>query len=91
LAITSDGCVLARHDGDIGYNDFIGARSDLERNWNRLLDVAGLTTDEPSSPSANTANASPHSDNPHNNSPESATVPGFSLPAFHPQCCELPG
>jgi len=46
LVITSDGCVLARHDGDIGYNDFIGARSDLERNWNRLLDVAGLTNDE---------------------------------------------
>ena len=46
LVITSDGCVLARHDGDIGYNDFIGARSDLERNWNLLLDVAGLTDDE---------------------------------------------
>ena len=46
LVITSDGCVLARHKGDIGYNDFIGARSDLERNWNRLLDVAGLTNGE---------------------------------------------
>jgi hypothetical protein len=46
LVITSDGSVLARHDGDIGYNDFIGARSDLERNWKRLLDVAGLTNDE---------------------------------------------
>lgn len=46
LVITSDGCVLARHDGDIGYNDFIGARSDLERNWNRLLDTAALSKDE---------------------------------------------
>jgi hypothetical protein len=46
LVITSDGCVLARHDGDIGYNDFIGSRSDLERNWNRLLAVAILTADE---------------------------------------------
>lgn len=46
LVITSDGCVLARHDGDIGYNDFIGARSDLERNWKRLLDVAELTDEE---------------------------------------------
>jgi hypothetical protein len=46
LVITSDGCVLARHVDDIGYNDFIGARSDLERNWKRLLDVAGLTKDE---------------------------------------------
>ena len=46
LVITSDGCVLARHDADIGYNDFIGSRSDLERNWKRLLDVAGLTNDE---------------------------------------------
>ena len=46
LVVTSDGCVLARHDGDIGYNDFIGARSDLERNWKRLLDVAGLTKNE---------------------------------------------
>ena len=46
LVITSDGCVLARHDDDIGYNDLVVARSDLERNWKRLLDVAGLTKDE---------------------------------------------
>ena len=46
LVITSDNCVLARHEGDIGCNDFIGARTDLERNWKRLLDVAGLTGDE---------------------------------------------
>ncbi len=46
LVIASDNCVLARHVGDIAYNDFIGARSDLERNWKRLLDVAGLTSDE---------------------------------------------
>jgi hypothetical protein len=46
LVITSDGCVLARHDDDIGYNDLVVARSDLERNWKRLLDVAGLTKTE---------------------------------------------
>ncbi len=46
LFITSDGCVLAWHNGDIGYNDFIGARSDFERNWEQLLDAAGLTDDE---------------------------------------------
>ncbi len=46
LAVTSDGCVLARHAGDIGFNDFLGARSDLECNWRRLLDVAGLNDEE---------------------------------------------
>ena len=46
LFLTCDGYVLAWHGDDIGCNDFIGARSDLERNWNRLLDVAGLTDDE---------------------------------------------
>lgn len=44
LYVTSDSCVLARHEGDIGANDFIGSLADLERNWTGLLDAAGLTT-----------------------------------------------
>jgi len=46
LVNTSDGYVLAQREGDIGYNDFIGTRLDLELNWERLLGVAGLTQDE---------------------------------------------
>ena len=46
LSLTCDGYVLAWHYDDIGCNDFIGARSDLERNWKRLLDVAELTDEE---------------------------------------------
>ena len=43
LAVTSDGHVLARHEGDCGCNDYLGTATDLEANWRRLLDVAGLT------------------------------------------------
>jgi hypothetical protein len=46
LVLTCDGYVLAWHGDDIGCNQFIGSRSDLERNWEGLLDVAGLTDDE---------------------------------------------
>ncbi len=46
LIVTSDGCVLGRRAGDIGYNDFFGARSDLEHNWEQLLDLAGLSEEE---------------------------------------------
>jgi len=46
LTVTSDGFVLGMHAGDIGFNDFIGARADLDRNWDRLLDAAELTPDE---------------------------------------------
>lgn len=46
LAITSDGCLLAQHEGDCGFNSFIGAHSDFRRNVDRLLLVAGLTTEE---------------------------------------------
>ena len=42
LHITSDGAVLARHDGDCGCNDFIGDVADLECNIHNLLAVAGL-------------------------------------------------
>ena len=44
--ISSDGFILARHDDDIGFNDFIGSMDDFTANWTRLLDVAGLTEDE---------------------------------------------
>ena len=46
LFLTCDGYVLGWHYDDVGCNDFIGARSDLERNWKRLLDLAELTDDE---------------------------------------------
>ena len=44
--IISDGVVLAREDGDIGYNSFIGAVEDLKRNVSNLLAAAGLTEQE---------------------------------------------
>jgi hypothetical protein len=46
LVVTSDGFVLAQHDGDVGDNDFMGQESDLLRNWKNLLDTAGLTPEE---------------------------------------------
>ena len=46
LCITIDGCLLARHDGDCGYNDFIGSASDLDRNIRGMAEVAGLTDKE---------------------------------------------
>jgi hypothetical protein len=46
MVVTSDGHILGRHDGDIGLNDFMGAESDLVRNWNNLLDCAGLDEEE---------------------------------------------
>ncbi len=46
ITITSDNCVLAMRQGDCGFNEFIGARSDLENNWAKLLDYAGLDEGE---------------------------------------------
>lgn len=46
LMVTSDGFVLASVKGDIGYNHFIGAESDLKDNWGRLLHIAALGHDE---------------------------------------------
>jgi hypothetical protein len=46
LMVTSDGHLLACHEGDCGCNDYLGWASDLEANWNRLLDVAGLSPAE---------------------------------------------
>jgi hypothetical protein len=46
LVVTSDGFVLAEHVGEVGANDFFGEESDLLRNWNALLDAAGLSPEE---------------------------------------------
>lgn len=50
LTIDSSGGLLAAHwtpDGRPGLDDdFMGSADDLDDNWNRLLDVAGLTSEE---------------------------------------------
>ena len=46
MCTTSDGFVLARHENDCGLNDFVGDKSELENNWQRLLDAAELTPSE---------------------------------------------
>jgi hypothetical protein len=46
LTVTSDGHLLARHEGDCGFNNYIGRAADLECNWKRLLVAAGLTDAE---------------------------------------------
>lgn len=46
MMVTSDGYVMASLEGDLGYNAFIGSRTDLVSNWLRLLDAAGLTKAE---------------------------------------------
>jgi hypothetical protein len=46
LVITSDGFVLARNEGHIGFDNIVGTAADLERNWANLLRAAGLTTEE---------------------------------------------
>jgi hypothetical protein len=46
LVVTSDGHVLARHEGDCGHNHYLGPIENLEANWRRLLDAADLTTAE---------------------------------------------
>jgi hypothetical protein len=46
LIVTSDGFLMARDEGDIGFNRFLGAASELRQNWERLVSVAGLAADE---------------------------------------------
>lgn len=46
MAITSDGIVMAQQSGDVGMNDMVGSYSDLKRNWDKLLGVAGLEAKE---------------------------------------------
>ncbi len=46
IEITSDGHVMASHEGDVGMNEMIGSMEDLRNNWRRLLRAAGLTEAE---------------------------------------------
>jgi hypothetical protein len=46
IVITSDNAALARHEGDVGCNAFLGSAGDLADNWNRLLDTAELADEE---------------------------------------------
>jgi len=46
LYVTIDGHILARAEGDIGANEFIGAKEDLIANLIGVADVAGLTPEE---------------------------------------------
>ena len=46
MVVTSDGFVLARNEGHVGFDTIIGTAADLERNWNNLLRAAGLTSEE---------------------------------------------
>lgn len=46
LLITSDGLCLARAAGDIGHNDLIGTRDELESNWRGLVGMGLLSEEE---------------------------------------------
>lgn len=46
LIITSDGFLLAREQGDCGFNELIGTESDLDRNIRGIAGVAELDDDE---------------------------------------------
>jgi hypothetical protein len=46
LTVTSDGHLLARNLWDCGFNNYLGRLADLEANWKRLLNAAGLTDKE---------------------------------------------
>lgn len=42
LMVTSDGILMARVEGDIGFNDIMGSVDDFKRNWNKLIHLQGL-------------------------------------------------
>lgn len=46
LAMTHDRCLLARAEGDCGFDKFLGAEADLIRNIHGVAEVAGLDGDE---------------------------------------------
>jgi hypothetical protein len=46
MAVTSDGMVLAQQSGDVGMNDMVGSETDLQNNWKRLCEAAGLDAKE---------------------------------------------
>jgi len=41
LVITSDGILMARVSGDIGFNDILGSASDFKKNWSALIHYPG--------------------------------------------------
>jgi hypothetical protein len=46
LVATSDGFVLAQHEGEVGANDMLGTEVDLNRNLLDLIEAAGLSDEE---------------------------------------------
>lgn len=46
LCVTSDGFVLGCVAGDVGFNQFLGAKADLDRNLAGVADCVGLTPAE---------------------------------------------
>jgi hypothetical protein len=46
ISITSDGIVMGRETGDIGYNAILGSQSDLERNLRGLRKAMGLSPED---------------------------------------------
>ena len=46
LQVTPDGHVLARNEGDIGCNSFIGSAEEMGANFSRLVETADLTNEE---------------------------------------------
>ena len=46
LVVTSDGFVLAQHEGEVGANDLLGSEADLNRNLLALITAAGLSDEE---------------------------------------------
>ncbi|MGO9622153.1 MAG: hypothetical protein ACLPT6_12200 [Desulfobaccales bacterium] len=48
LAVTSDGWLLGRHEGDIGFNETLGTMAWLTENWEKLISLSEveLTSDE---------------------------------------------
>jgi hypothetical protein len=46
LVVTSDGFVLAQHEGEVGANEMLGTEVDLNRNLLDLIAAAGLNDEE---------------------------------------------
>jgi hypothetical protein len=46
IAVTTDGFVLARPEGDLGSPHYLGRYADLLRGWSRLVRASGLTQSE---------------------------------------------
>ncbi len=48
LTVTSDGFLLARNEGEIGFDNFLGSIEDYKANWEKLITIpeVGLTPGE---------------------------------------------